>query len=138
MVRGPILPIYMSIISTIWLARLKVGVRSAESPTVPIADDASYMRFRNSASASKIDMAATATSQQVNVMTVMVIPDRTTKKTIKKKKHYVSRFPLKTDKTVNMSMAAVVVLIPPAVPAGDPPMNISIHPSRRELSVRPD
>ena len=76
--------------------------------------------------------------EQVNVMTVMVIPDRTTPISIHLPKHSVSRFPLRTDKTVNMSMAAVVVLIPPAVPAGEPPMNISIHPSRRELSVRPD
>ena len=35
-------------------------------------------------------------------------------------------------------MANVVVLIPPAVPAGEPPMNISIHPRSLELSVSPD
>lgn len=34
------------------------------------------------------------------------------------------------------SIAIVVVLTPPAVPAGDPPMNISIQPKSFELSLK--
>ena len=128
----------MRIISTTWLARVRCGVRSAESPTVPIAEEASYIRFRNSACGSKIDMAATAVSQNVKVIIVIVSADRMLSIASFRPKHSVSLCPLRTEMTVRATSAKVVVLIPPAVPAGEPPINIRIQPSSRELSVSPD
>ena len=103
-----------------------------------MAEDASYIRFRNSVCGSKIDIAATAVSQHVNVISVIVSADRTLSTSILLPKHSVSLCPLRTEITVSASIANVVVLIPPAVPAGEPPINIRIHPSSLELSVSPD
>ena len=47
-------------------------------------------------------------------------------------------FPLKTEIAVSKRTATVVVLIPPAVPAGEPPMIISMLASSFEPFVRPD
>ena len=69
---------------------------------------------------------------------VIVIPERTVSISTLLPKHSVSFCPFSTQSTVRKSIAAVVVLIPPAVPAGDPPINIRIHPSSLELSVSPD
>ena len=50
----------------------------------------------------------------------------------------VSRRPLIMETTVNTSTAIVVVLIPPAVPDGDPPINIKRQHTRAVDLFNPD
>ena len=72
-----------------------------------------------------------------NVISAMVMPDLVDSVSILRSKHSVSLRFLSTQRTVRTSIAAVVVLIPPAVPAGEPPTNIRIHPISLELSSSP-
>ena len=67
---------------------------------------------------------------------MIVIPDLTILLSIFLAKHSVSLLFFSTQRTVSKSIAIVVVLTPPAVPAGDPPMNISIQPKSFELSLK--
>ena len=111
------------------------GVRSAESPTVPIAEVASYIKSINRSSGSKTASPNRPVSQIANVRNTIAIPERTLDSASRLPKHSVDFLPRITAAQVSSKMAIVVVLIPPAVPPGEPPINIRIHPNNLDAEV---
>ena len=102
-----------------------VGVIPSESPTVPIADEASKRQgIKESPSISLMTMPPERkrTRYIKSIAEAFFIAASATRLS----KHSTSSLLLKTDIAENTSIATVVVFMPPAVEPGEPPMSISI------------
>ena len=101
----------------------------------PIAEVASYIKSINRSSGSKTASPNRPVSQIANVRNTIAIPERTLDSASRLPKHSVDFLPRITAAQVSSKMAIVVVLIPPAVPPGEPPINIRIHPNNLDAEV---
>ena len=133
---GPTRPRYMVAMIISLPADGRVGVRFRESPTVAVALVVSYTMSRMSALVtahrSRVDM---------NIMekesTVTEIAFLTASFEMFRLNIVVSLLPLTEEIADARITAKVTVLIPPAVPTGEPPMNISSSEMIADSSVIP-
>ena len=95
-----------------------------ESPTVPNADTASKSS-RSRSSPVMIMSRAVATTTAATAMSTTVIACRCTARESRLPKMFTAPSPRSSVIMMKKSTANVVTLMPPAVPAGPPPMNIS-------------
>ena len=132
---GPTLPKYIVIITTIFPKRLSVDVKFLVRPTVAVALTVSYIISRILALVDahkrivEIDIIAkdtpkTATDLFTDCLGIALC-----------NKHVCSLF-LIVETAEATRTAAVTVFIPPAVPVGEPPINISINDTKDEAFVR--
>jgi len=132
---GPTRPRYIFAVMISLHAVLKVEVRFLERPTVAVALTVSYIISRNEpfeyTDSKSVDSDIIAKEIQVteiafvHVIFGMFLPKSVTS----------SRF-LIEEMTVAKSTARVTVLIPPAVPTGEPPINIKKRHTIAEESVK--
>lgn len=128
---GPTLPKYMVKIIISFPKRLSAPVRLRESPTVAaaltvsnrISSAGAFVTAESSRVDTNItenDITVTATALYTDCFDI-VLPKRET-----------LFFPLIRETVIDKSTAAVTVFMPPAVPTGEPPMNIS---SKERMAV---
>ena len=131
---GPNLPKNIKMIITILLPTSKEGVRPAESPTVPKAEKTSKITFSlvaNSLPFSNVRTTIKATTIVMTDKKTKVIAFRILDLVYSRLKA-VMLLPCKNLTKQRMMMKIVVVLIPPAVEIGEPPMNMN-----KQLMVLP-
>jgi hypothetical protein len=132
---GPILPRYIVQIIISLPHKFKKGVRFLVSPTVAVALTVSY-------NTSSIDASVTADSSIVEIniiendITVTATAFRVTCFDNERLNTLTSFLFVISAYAVKISTAIVTVLIPPAVPTGDPPINISISEIIALVSVK--
>ena len=121
---GPILPRYMVKIIISFPAMLNKGVRFLESPTVAVALTVSY----------KISSMLASVTRESSIVEINIIlkniPITATallmeRRDILRLKRVTSFLSFMVDMTNTINTVKVTVLIPPAVPTGEPPINIS-------------
>ena len=106
-----------------------------ERPTVPIAEVVSNKISRNPAD-SITETAIVPIIKIVKDISITEIPVRIFSSGILLPKHSVSLFPFTTVTAVRNNIAIVVVFTPPAVPAGEPPINIRRQEMNTDSSLR--
>ena len=127
---GPNLPTIMREIRIICEGEFSSGVIPVDSPTVPKAESTSNSVSERLKSVNRrMVSVAVATNPKLSMTTV--IAWRITFGDIALPNTLASFRPRITEKTVANSTKSVVILIPPAVPAGPPPMNINMSIANR-------
>ena len=132
---GPTRPQYMVQIMIIFPARLRLGVKFRDSPTVPVALTASNMISKAGASVTadrrtvdrymmENDMITTVMALLTNCFD-MLLPNSA-----------VWLLLLIMEAAVNAKTVTVTVFTPPAVPTGEPPINMSSKVKNADAFVR--
>ena len=124
---GPILPRYIHKDITSLPATSREAVKFLDNPTVPIALKVSYTTSIK-LPCSRVSKSSTASTAAITLKTTIASALRTVSLAMLLRKITASSYPFATENAAINNIAAVVVLIPPAVPTGDPPINIrNIH-----------
>ena len=125
----------MSMVITIFPATLRWGVIPVLSPTVPNAENTSKMipsKSHVSMLSSITEDTNIAVKEQMRMANVL----RITNFGMVRPKNAVSSLPLRKQYVVVTNKTRAVVFIPPAVPPGEPPINIRNINRRRVGEVR--
>ena len=132
---GPTLPMYIVAIIIILETVLRLAVRFLDKPTVAVALTVSYIMSVNAA-------LLKTESKRVDVNTMTVAVAQTARAFLsdlpemRRLNTDVSFLPVITEKVEKIMIKNVTVLIPPAVPTGEPPINMRNREIIVEGSVR--
>lgn len=137
-VSGPTLPANMNRQSTTLVIAVASVVTPVLTPTVPTAEASSK---NTSMKLEPLPICENDTIMLADIImripTINIHSDLCTSAgEILRLNTFTSECPLKNDLSVSASSATVVTFIPPAVPAGAPPINISIDDSSFDESVK--
>ena len=123
---GPILPRNIVPIITAFPAVFRFSVRPRESPTVPMAETTSYRQSRKSPGQTAV-RSVMETTAAVRLAMKIARALRTVFALIFRCRNSVKSFSFSMESTVKAMIRKVVVLMPPAVPEGYPPINMRMQ-----------
>ena len=137
MVNGPNLPKNIIIVSTALPKTLKYGVMPRLKPTVPNALKDSNIKDSRAMFGSKIVNKKVIDTIQITEIRITAKARLATSLAILLPAKFISSVPFIMPIKDNIMMPNVVVLIPPAVEPGEPPINIKIMVMKRVGIVKP-